>query len=67
MGLPSHDGEVEGVVMEDDAVLVLGIRGRARYAQAHESQNDEATIVFHVCRRTGCCDMKNFSTSLAPP
>ena len=21
--------------MEDDAVLVLGIRGRARYAQAH--------------------------------
>ena len=27
--------EVEGVVVEDDAVLVLGIRGRARYAQAH--------------------------------
>ena len=35
MGLPRHDGEVEGVVMEDDAVLVLGIRSRARYAQAH--------------------------------
>jgi hypothetical protein len=35
MGLPCHDGEVEGVVMEDDAVLLLGIRGRARYAQAH--------------------------------
>ena len=35
MGLPRHDGEVEGVVAEDDAVLVLGIRGRARYAQAH--------------------------------
>ena len=35
MGLPCHDGEVEGVVMEDDAVLVLGIRGCARYAQAH--------------------------------
>jgi len=33
MGL--HDGEVEGVVVEDDAVLVLGIRGCARYAQAH--------------------------------
>ena len=35
MGLPRHDGEVEGVVKEDDTVLVLGIRGRARYAQAH--------------------------------
>ena len=35
MGLPRHDGEVEGVVMEDDVLLVLGIRGRARYAQAH--------------------------------
>ncbi len=35
MGLPCHDGEVEGVVVEDDAVLVLGIRGRACYAQAH--------------------------------
>ena len=30
MGLPCHDEEVEGVVMEDDAVLVLGVRGRAR-------------------------------------
>ena len=26
MGLLSHDGEVEGVVVEDDAVLVLGMR-----------------------------------------
>ena len=35
MGLPCHDGEVEDVVVDDDAVLVLGIRGSARYAQAH--------------------------------
>ena len=35
MGLPCHDGEVEGVVVEDDAVLVLGIRSCTRYAQAH--------------------------------
>ena len=35
MRLLRHDGEVEGVLVEDDAVLVLGIRGRARYAQAH--------------------------------
>ncbi len=35
MRLLRPDGEVEGVVVEDDAVLVLGIRGRARYAQAH--------------------------------
>ena len=30
MGLLRHDG-----VVKDDVVLVLGIRGRARYAQAH--------------------------------
>jgi len=28
-------GEIESVVMENDAVLVLGVRGRAGYAQAH--------------------------------
>jgi len=28
MGLPRHDGEVEGVVMEDDAVLVLSVCGQ---------------------------------------
>ena len=38
MGLPRHDGEAESVVMEDDAVLVLGVRGRAPYAQAHVSK-----------------------------
>ena len=26
MGLLRHDGEVEDVVVEDDAVLVLGVR-----------------------------------------
>jgi len=31
MGLLRHDGEVEGVVVKDDAVLLFGIRGRARY------------------------------------
>ena len=66
MGLPRHDGEVESVVMEDDAVLVLGVRGRARYAQAHVP-NDEATIVFHECFRAGCCGMRNLSASLARP
>ena len=35
MRLLRHDREVEGVVVEDDAVLVLSVRGRARYAQAH--------------------------------
>ena len=67
MGLLRHDGEVEGVVVEDNAVLVLGIRGRARYSQAHMSQNDEATIVFHECFRAGCRDMRNLSASLARP
>jgi len=37
--------KVLSVIVEDDAILVLGVRGRARYAQ---EQNDEATIVFHV-------------------
>jgi len=35
MGVPRHDGEVKSVVMEYDAVLALGVRGRARYSQAH--------------------------------
>jgi hypothetical protein len=65
MGLPCHDGEVEGVVVEDDAVLVLGIRGHAMLKRM--SQNDEATIVFHECFRAGCRDMRNLSASLARP
>jgi len=59
MGLQRHDGEV-------DAFLLLGIRGRARYAQAHV-QNTEATVVFHMYFRAGRCDSRNLSTSLARP
>jgi len=66
MGLPCHAGEGEGVVVEDDAVMVLGVRGRACYAQAHD-QNDEATIVFYEYLRAGCRDMRNLSASLARP
>ena len=32
MRLLRHYREVEGIVVEDDAVLVLSVRGRARYA-----------------------------------
>ena len=58
MGLLRYDGEVEGVVVEDDAVLVLGVR---------VSQNDEATIVFHECFRAGYRDMRNLSATMAWP
>jgi hypothetical protein len=57
--LPRHDGEVEGVVLKEDTVLDVGVRGRARYAQAM-SQNDDA-----ICFRAGCCDMSNLTASLA--
>ena len=67
MGLLRHDGEVEGVVVEDDAVLVLGIRGAVHAMLKRMSQNDEATIVFHECFRAGCRDMRNLSASLARP
>jgi hypothetical protein len=33
--LPRHDGEVHGVVTDDDAVLELRVRRRACHAQAH--------------------------------
>ena len=35
VGLLRHDGEVESVVVKDDAVLELCVRGCACYAQAH--------------------------------
>ena len=35
VGLPRNDVKVEDVVLEDDAVLVVGVRGRASDAQAH--------------------------------
>ena len=31
------------------------------------SQNEEATIVFHVCLRADCCEMNNLSVSFALP
>ena len=58
MGLLRHDGKIEGAVVEDDAVLVLGIRGRARYAQAHvpkrRSYHRVPRIVLSISRRPGC-------------
>ena len=48
MGLPRHDGEVEGVVMEDDAVLVLFACSSAR------PKTTKLPFVFHECFRAGC-------------
>jgi len=45
MGLLRHDGEVESVVVKDDAVLRVLKR---------MSQNGEATIVFRQCFRAVC-------------
>ena len=48
MGLPRHDGEVEGVVAKKDAVLILAsVTAQAMLKRI--SQNDDAIIVFHVC------------------
>ena len=58
MGLPRHDGEVDGVVVEDDAVL-CSASVAARAMLKRMSQNDEV--------RAGCCDMRNLSASLARP
>ena len=66
VGLLRHDGEVEGVVVKDDAVREL--RVRAAHAMLRRmSQNDEATIVFHEYFNAGCCDMRNLSALIARP
>jgi hypothetical protein len=65
VGLLRHDGEFEGVVVKDDAVLELSICGCARYAQV--SQNDEVTRVFQVYFSAGCCNVWNLSASFARP
>ncbi len=37
--LPRHNGEVHGVVTNDDAVLELRVRRRARHAQARRRRH----------------------------
>jgi len=55
MGLPRHDGEVESVVVEDDAVLVLSVVA-AHAMLKRMSQNDEATIASGLAVATcGTC------------
>ena len=66
VGLLRHDGEAEGAVVKDDAVLELCVHGRACYTQAI-SQNDEVTIVFQVYLSAGCCGMRKLSASFARP
>ncbi len=65
VGLLRHDGEVEGVVVKDDAVLELCVRGRAMLKRI--SQNDEVTKVFQVYFSAGCCDMRILPASLTRP
>ena len=69
VGLLRHDGEVEGVVVKDDALLELCVRGRACYGAMLKriTQNDEGTMVFQVYFSAGCCDMRNLSASFARP
>ena len=64
MELLRPDGEVEGFVAKKDAVLILVVRGRACYAQAH-IPNDEDAMVFQVYFSAGCCDMRNLPASIA--
>ena len=51
VGLLRHDGEVEGVVVKDDAVLELCVRGRACYAQAHIPKRRSHHCVPSVLKR----------------
>ena len=55
VGLLQHDGEVEGVLVKDDAML------------KRISQNDEVTKMFQVYFSAGCCDMRNLSAPFARP
>ena len=49
VGLLRHDREVEGVVVKDDAVLELCVRGRACYSQAHiPKRRSHRRISFHM-------------------
>ena len=68
MGLPRHDGEVEGVVLSWRMMRFwYSASVAARAMLKRMSQNDDATTVFHECFRAGCCDMRNLSASLARP
>ena len=68
MRLLRHYREVEGIVVEDDAVLVLSVRGRARYAQAHVPKRRSHHRVPRVLRLSaGYCVMRNLSVALARP
>jgi len=67
MELLLHDGEVDGVVVDDDTALVLFIRGSARYAQAHvpNRRSHHRVPLFHECIRAGCRDMRTASLLLS--
>ena len=66
MGLSRHDGEVEGVVLEDDAVLIV-VSVAAHAMLKRMSQKDDAIAVFYVCLRAGFYNMRNLPASLARP
>ena len=51
VGLLRHDGEVEGVVVKDDAVMEFCVRGRSRYAQAHIPKRRIHHVIPNVLQR----------------